>query len=111
MANERERERVVYRRFMTFQQVMTTQNGRLCKKVIENQKTMEYKQCRYSEIKDDAGKCNIDIDETTNMKKGEWKRIVKRKIRGRIEKQSIKKGEKIPNCDTKDIKNMKDRST
>ena len=85
------RERVVYKRIMTFQQIMTTQNGRLCKKVIQNQKTMGYKQCWYSEIKDDADKYNVDIDESTNMTKYEWKREVKRKLEETIEKQSIEK--------------------
>ena len=48
---------------------MTSQNGRFCRKVIENQKTMGCKQCWYSEIKDDAEKYNVDINEATNMKK------------------------------------------
>ena len=34
-------ERVVYKRLMTLQQIRTSQNGRLCRKVIENQKTMD----------------------------------------------------------------------
>ena len=70
---------------------MTSQNGRLSRKVIENQKTMGYKQCWYSKIEDDAEKYNIDINEATNMKKYEWKRIVKRKLKETIEKQSIEK--------------------
>ena len=63
MANER--ETVFYKRLMTFQQIMTSKNGGLFRKVIENQKTMEYKQCWYSEIKDDAEKYNVDINEAT----------------------------------------------
>ena len=68
---------------------MTTQNGKLWKKVIENHKTMGYKQCWYSETKDDADKYNVDIDEATNKKN--MNGIVKRKLRVTIEKQSIEK--------------------
>jgi len=68
---------------------MTTQNGKLWKKVIENYKTMGYKQCWYSETKDDADKYNVDIDEATNKKN--MNGIVKRKLRVTIEKQSIEK--------------------
>ena len=85
------RERVVYKRFMTFQQTMTSQNGRLCRKVIENKKKMGYKQCWYSEIKDDAEKYNVDINEATTVKIYKWKRIVKKKLKETIEKQSIEK--------------------
>ena len=82
---------MVYKRLMTFQQIMTSQNGILCRKVIENQKTIGNKQYWYSEIKDDAEKYNVDINEATNMKKYDWKRIVKRKLKEAIEKQSIEK--------------------
>ena len=85
------RERVVHKRLMIFQQIMTSQNGKLCRNVIENQKTIGYEQCWYSEIKDDAEKYNVDINEATNMKKHEWKGIVKRKLKETIEKQSIEK--------------------
>ena len=76
---------------MAIQQIMTTENGRLREKVTDKQKAMGYQQCWYSEIKDDAAIYNSDIDEATNMKNCEWKRILKRKLRERIEKQSIEK--------------------
>ena len=98
------RERVVYKGLMIFQQIITSHNRRLCRKVIENQKIMGHKHCWYSEIKDDAEKYNVGINEATNMKKYEWKRIVKRKLKETIEKQSIEKEEKNTKLRTEDMK-------
>ena len=57
------RERILYKKFMIFQQIINTKSERLCKKVVENQKRMGYKNCWYSEIKEDADKYKVDIDE------------------------------------------------
>ena len=46
---------------------MNTENERLCKKVIDSQKAMRYKNCCYNEIEDDAEKYEIDIHGITNM--------------------------------------------
>ena len=108
MANER---KSCYKGLMIFQQIITSHNRRLCRKVIENQKTMGHKHCWYSEIKDDAEKYNVDINEATNMKKYEWKRIVKRKLKETIEKQSIEKEGKKYQITHRRYENMRDRST
>ena len=52
---------------------------------------MGYRNCWYGEIKEIAGKYNVNMDEVTNIKKSEWKKMVKRWIRESIEKQSKEK--------------------
>ena len=52
---------------------------------------MGCRNCWYGEIKEDAEKYKVNMDEVTEMEKSEWKKMVKRRIRESIEKQSKEK--------------------
>ena len=67
---------------------MNTKSGSLCEKVIENKKRMGYKNCWYSEVKEDAEKYKVKIDEVTKLQNSEWKRMMKRRLEESIQKQS-----------------------
>ncbi len=84
------KERVAYKKFMILQQILNSKTERLCKKVIDAQKKMGYKQCWYSEIEEDAKRYDIELNAVTKMKKSDWKKMIKIQLKKDIEKQTMK---------------------
>ena len=60
----------------------------MCKNVIEEQKRMGYEKCWYSELKEDATWYEIDLELVKEIKKSEWKKMVKEQIRKQIKLES-----------------------
>ena len=80
-----------YKKFMLYQNIITSEEDRLCKKVIKTQKEYNMEGSWYMELEKTSQGYNIGLKEAETKKKSEWKKTVKRKIKDSIIRQSIEK--------------------
>ena len=79
-------ERIEYRRIMYTQNILKSDNRRLCKRVILDQKENEEEDSFYGTAKQQLEKYDIDIDLIADMQKSELKKLVKDRINRKMEK-------------------------
>ena len=82
------KERIVYKKLMMYQQMMNATTERLCTKVVKEQKRMKYEKCWYSELEEDAKTYGVDLEQVEEKKKSEWKKMVKERINGEVERKT-----------------------
>ena len=73
-------ERLAYRRIMLMQNILKSDDRRLSKRVILDQKEEDEEDTIYRTAKDLLAKYKVDIDEIANMEKSKLKAIVKERI-------------------------------
>lgn len=82
---------VNYQGFMLYQNIITSNEERLARKIVEEQKRKDDQSGWYGEINNLAKEYKINIESANKMKKQEWKKHVKEKIWIRIQEQSREK--------------------
>lgn len=85
------RAQVDYQRFMLYQNIVTSNEERLARKIVEDQKRNGDENGWYGEVKEIAKEYQIKVERAKEMKKMEWKKHVKEKIWIRIQEQSREK--------------------
>ena len=85
------KERIIYKRLMLYQQIIHSNDDRLCKKVVEEQKRMAYEDCWYSELEREAKKLMIDLADVNTLKKSQWKKTIKDKYKSLLKKNQRRK--------------------
>ena len=73
-------DRVKYRRIMLMQNILKSDNRRLCKRIALDQKENEEDDTLYQTTKESLEEHSIDINEIANMNKSKLKKMVKDKI-------------------------------
>ena len=76
----RMQERMDYRRIMYLQNLLKSDDRRLCKRVLQNQREEEEDGTFYQTTKETLTNYNIDADAIENMSKSELKKTIKNKI-------------------------------
>ena len=86
---------ILYQRLMLYQNLMTSEEGRLGKQIVREQKERKEKNTWYSETEKKARQIEVDINQAEGAKKADWKRYVKEKIKEsaqkKIEKEETRK--------------------
>ena len=94
------RSRIVYKRLMLYHNISHSENERLGKKIIEQQKEYQVEGSWYTETAKMAAEYDVDINKVEeNISKSEWKKLVKDKI----EKRMIK----VSNCKKETMSKLK----
>ena len=73
-------ERLKYRRIMYMQNILKSDQRRLCKRVVIDQRENEEEDTLYQTTKESLEEYNINIDEIADMNKSQLKKKVKEKI-------------------------------
>jgi len=79
------KQKIQYHRLMLYENMMKSDDERLGKIVIQGQKKLERKDNWYHRTEELARKVGIDIDQAEEMTTEGWKKIVKKKLKERIE--------------------------
>ena len=87
--------RIDYRRIMFIQNILKSNQNRLTKRVVLNQKESEEEGTIYETTKKALIKYGIDIEEIAEMKKSELKKLVKEEINKQMEKDIRKAAENM----------------
>ena len=87
--------RIDYRRIMFIQNILKSNQGRLTKRVVLNQKETEEEDTIYHTTKKALNKYGIDIENIAEMKKSELKKMVKDAITEQMEKDIRKAAENM----------------
>ena len=72
---------------MLLQNILSSSDERLCKKVIKEQRTRGWKDSWYGELVEEGKDCGIDVEEVECCRKSEWKKEVKCKLRRKVESE------------------------
>ena len=84
------KERIEYSTMMFFHSIMKSDDERISKKIIEQQQKEKLKDTMYDRVKDIAEELEINIAKVGAIKESTWKRLVKYKMKNKIE-ESLKK--------------------
>ena len=82
---------ITYQRLMLYQNLITSDEERLGRRLIEAQEEEEWDEGWMGETKKIARKIGIRLEEAKDMKKSKWKKELKTKIREELERKSAKK--------------------
>ena len=85
--------RIIYKRLMLHRHLMISDNGRVAKAILLEQKKYEINDCLMSEMKSDAEELNVNLDALHEMKtkKSEMKKLLKMRIGGLMRREAEKK--------------------
>ena len=87
------KERIEYSRMMLFHSIMNSNDERISKKIIEQQQKEKLKNTMQERVKDISKELEINIAKVGAIKKSTWKRLVKSKMKNKIEKRLKKEME------------------
>ena len=81
---------IIYREMILYRDIMRSSDNRKTKQILTQQKKYKHPRCLYSEIESNAYSLKLDLNEIddNNIKKSDWKKMVKRRISNKINKQS-----------------------
>ena len=81
---------IIYRQMMLYRDIMRSSDNRKTKQILTQQKKYKHPRCLYSEIEANAYSLKLDLNEIddNNIKKSDWKKMVKRRILNKINKES-----------------------
>ena len=85
------REVVEYQKMMLYHQLMHSDNKRVAKQVIQDQKVRKQENCWYEDVRQIAERLQINIEEVTTRKKSEWKSLTKKRLQKEIEEKLCQK--------------------
>ena len=86
-------DKVNYHRLMLFENIINSDEERLAKKIIENQRETQIEQCWYSETIKICKLYEIEYENVDKVTKMQWKKIVKERITNHIKEVWNKKKE------------------
>eukprot|EP00794_Sanderia_malayensis_P020626 gene20626-22661_t len=82
--------RVILKRMMLLHRIMNSNEDRLCKYVLKEQKRMKWRQCWYDEVAEEGKRHGIPVEEVDKYQKKEWKKIVMERIEKNMKEESEK---------------------
>ena len=80
-------QKLQYATLMLYHNIMNSDEDRVARKIIIEQRKKEYKRTYYQKVKNAAKDINIDIDKVEQEKKSKWKKEVKEKIVEKIKER------------------------
>ena len=78
---------------MLYHIIINSSNYRLVKQIIQEQRTRNYSNTFYDKVRTIAEELNIKLEKAVIMKKSDWKRTVKDKIKNQIQERVEKEME------------------
>ena len=89
------KQRVEYQKMMLYHQLMHSDDKRVVKQVVQDQKVRKQEKCWYEDVRQIAERLQMNIQEVMMRKKSEWKNIIKTRLQKEIEEISYQKRQEM----------------